>query len=221
MFSWGSLTCRLPASVGTLEGFSAWVTSDDGPRRGKFSFINQEIFIDMSPEELETHNKVKIAVGNTVFNLNDELDLGEFHGDGTQVTNAAAGLSTEPDGTFVKWQTFRSKRVHRVPRRDAQGQYLELRGRPDWVLEVVSRCSFQKDTIVLRQAYHDAKIPEYWLINALDEEIDFQILVYHRRDYEAVRPEDGWYFSPVFGRYFRLERHRHRMGHWRYKLHVK
>lgn len=175
----------------------------------------------MSPEELETHNKVKSVVGNGVFNLNEELDLGEFFSDGTQVTNAAADLSTEPDGTFVKWPTFRSKKVHLVPRRDAQGQYIELRGRPDWVLEVVSRSSFHKDTVLLRQAYHRAKIPEYWLVDALAEDVDFQILVYRPKDYQAVHPQDGWFFSPVFGRFFRLERQRNRMGRWRYKLHVK
>lgn len=219
--SWNDLTCRFPASVGTLEGFVAWVTSDEGPQRGRFSFINQEIFIDMSPEELETHNKVKGTVDNTIFNLNEELDLGELFGDGTQVTNAAADLSTEPDGTFIKWRSYQTKKVQLVPRRDTQGQYIEVRGRPDWVLEVVSRSSFQKDTVVLRQAYHRAKIPEYWLINALDEEIDFQILVHRRQDYQAVPPQDGWLFSPVFGRFFRLERRRNRMGRWRYKLHVK
>ena len=48
---------RIPARAATRAGFRAWALSDEFPERGRFSFINGELFIDMSPEELETHNK--------------------------------------------------------------------------------------------------------------------------------------------------------------------
>src|SRR5262249_15185108 len=157
------------ARASTLEGFREWVTSAEFPENLRASFIDQELWIDMSPEELETHSKVKEAVGRTVGNLNEELDLGEFFPDGVQVTNAAANLSTEPDGTLVKWRSYRLGKVHLVPRKDEQGMYIELQGTPDWVLEIVSRWSVQKDTQLLRAAYHRARIPEYWLIDARGE----------------------------------------------------
>ena len=42
---------RIPARAATLAGFRAWALSDEFPERGRFSFINGELFVDMSPEE--------------------------------------------------------------------------------------------------------------------------------------------------------------------------
>ncbi len=47
---------EVPASAGTFAGFRAWVTSDEFPESLHASFINQGLLIDMSPEELESHN---------------------------------------------------------------------------------------------------------------------------------------------------------------------
>ena len=152
--------------------------------------------------------------------MNEELDLGEFYSDGTLVTNEAADLSTEPDGTFVTWRSFEAGRVRLTPREDRPGQYVELQGTPDWVLEVVSRSSVAKDTRVLRAAYHRAGVPEYWIIDARFDAIDFQVLRRRRDRYVVVAPRGGWHRSPVFGRGFRLERRRNRMGRWKYTLEV-
>ncbi len=107
-----------------------------------------------------------------------------------------------------------------MPRKDQPGQYVELEGTPDWVLEVVSRSSVQKDTEWLRAAYHRAGIPEYWLIDAQYDEVSFQILRRRRDRYVAVASRDGWVRSTVFGRSFRLDRRKNRMGRWSYTLDV-
>ena len=211
---------RIPARAATLAGFRAWALSDEFPERGRFSFINGELFVDMSPEELETHNKVKTEVVSAIANLNKELDLGEFYSDGTLVTNEVADLSTEPDGAFVTWRSFEEGRVRLTPREDRPGQYVELQGTPDWILEVVSRSSVAKDTRVLREAYHRAGVPEYWIIDARFNAIDFQVLRHRRDRYVVAAPRGGWHRSSVFGRGFRLERRLNRMGRWRYTLQV-
>ncbi|MFI5454684.1 MAG: Uma2 family endonuclease [Isosphaerales bacterium] len=217
---WDILPIRIPTSVSTHAGFRAWATSDAFPEKLRASFINQEIVIDMSLEELETHNKVKGEVYRVVGGLIRDLDLGELYCDGTLVTNVAAGLSTEPDGTFVTWATFEAGRVRLVPRQDRPGQYVELEGTPDWVLEVVSRSSVRKDTEWLRQSYHQAGIPEYWLIDAQFDEVSFQVLRRRRDRYVAVAPRGSWYRSTVFGRSFRLQRRTNRLGRWAYSLEV-
>ena len=89
---------------------------------------------------------------------------------------------------------------------------MELEGTPDWVLEVVSRWTGRKDTEMLRDAYHRAGIPEFWLIDAQYDEISFQILRRRRDRYVAVASRDGWVRSTVFGRSFRLDRRKNRMG---------
>jgi Uma2 family endonuclease len=215
-----ALSIRIPAGAARLDGFRAWATSDAVPDRGRFSFIDGALYIDMSPEELDTHNKVKTEVGRALGNLNRELDLGEYYSDGTLVTNEAAELATEPDGTFVTWQAFETGRVRLTPREDRPGQYVELVGAPDWVLEVVSRSSATKDTRVLRDIYHRAGITEYWIIDARFDQVDFQVLKRRRDRYIAVKARDGWSRSSVFGRGFRLDRQRNRLGRWDYTLQV-
>ena len=75
-FGWNGSALRLPADVGTLAGFRAWAQSDDFPEKGKFSLINGNILINMSPEEIETHNKVNTAISHGLTGMNDEAGPG-------------------------------------------------------------------------------------------------------------------------------------------------
>ncbi len=211
----------IPASAYTLEGFRAWAKSDGFPERGRFSFIDQELIADMSPEELEKHNKVKSETGRTLLNLNKKLKLGEFYSDGTLLTNVAAGLSTEPDALFVTWGSWETGRIRLIPREGIEGEYIELEGIPDWVMEIVSKSSVRKDTKLLRQQYFRAGISEYWLIDARGSKIDFQILVRGDTDYVAAPSRGGWQQSPLFRRRFRLVRRRNQANRWEYFLQVK
>lgn len=220
-FGPGQYLFRVPTSATTLDGFRDWVTADEYPNRGRVSFLGQEIVIDMSPEELETHNKVKTAVCTRLALLNDELDLGEFYSDRTLVTNTDVGLSTEPDGVFVRYETSEAGGIRLLSRQDEEGRYMEMAGTPDWVLEVVSRYSVREDTARLRDLYYRAGVPEYWLINARGADILFQILTQRRGDYAVVRPRSGWLRSRVFPASFRLERERNRVGRWKYQLLVQ
>jgi Uma2 family endonuclease len=211
----------LPASAHTLDGFRAWAKSEQYPERGRICFLDGEIFIDMSPEELETHVAVKWEVGSVVHFLNKKTKRGQFYGDGSQVSNVDANLSTIPDGTFILWESLDAGRVRLVPWEGEEGAYMEIEGTPDWMLEVVSKYSVQKDTKQLRQKYHRAGIPEYWLIDAWKGEIRFQILLRGDTDYMPAEVKKGWQESPVFGYLFRLMRQRNSRGFWNYTLEVK
>ncbi|HMC65644.1 MAG TPA: Uma2 family endonuclease [Gemmataceae bacterium] len=211
----------IPGSAQTLAGFRAWAKSSASPEYGRISFLDGEIFIDMSPEELETHNAVKVEIDYGVVHLNKKRKLGKFYGDRTLLSNEAANLSTEPDSLFILWKTLESGRVQLVPRADREGQYMEVVGTPDWLLEIVSQTSVAKDTKRLRRQYHRAGVSEYWLIDARGEDIDFQILLWTESDYAGAPERKGWQRSRVFGRWFRLTRRRGRMGLWEYTLQVK
>jgi Uma2 family endonuclease len=212
---------HVPPDATTHRGFRRWATSDSFPERGRITFINQQLLIDMSPEEIETHNKVKTAVGSAVYALTDSIDCGTFYGDRVLLTHRKAGISTEPDGLFVSWKTFKAGKVELVPREGYREQFMELQGTPDWVLEVVSQSSVRKDCVLLRDAYHAAGIPEYWLIDASGEEIDFLLLTHRKRGYAPVAPIKGWRYSRVFHRQVRLDRRRDRIGMWKYRLRFK
>jgi len=213
---------RIPAEAAeNLAGFRAWVTSESFPEKWRASFFKGEILLEMSPEETETHNKVKGAVQTAIWNLNRKIQLGTLYVDGVQLSNKAAVLSTVPDAMFVTRASLRSERVRRVQRKGRAGEYTELLGAPDLVVEVVSRSSYKKDTKELPDLYFRAGIPEYWLIDALGDEIDFNLLRRGERGYTAVEPHRGWLPSPLFGRSFKLIRERDEEGDWQYELKSK
>src|SRR6185312_5641147 len=116
----------IPAGAATFDGFRAWATSGDFPQRGWVSFIDGEILIDMSPEDLSTHSRIKAEIGCRIHQIVEELDLGEFYPDRTLLSNSAPNPSTEPDGTFVSWEAFESGRVRRVAAKSRMGQFVEL-----------------------------------------------------------------------------------------------
>jgi len=217
----GQQQIRVPARALTLEGFRQWALSAKFPKRGRISFLGEEILIDMSPEEYQTHGQVKVEVGRVIPNLNVELRLGKYFPDRTLLTNKAANLSTEPDAAFATWETLESQRARLVPRLHKGQEYWELQGTPDWVLEIVSKSSVVKDTRLLREKYYLAGIGEYWLIDARGQEVDFQILLHQPSGYVPAPRRRGWQRSQVFGRSFRLERRRGRLGLWDYTLYVK
>lgn len=211
----------VPQSAHTLAGFREWATCNDFPERGRISFIDNELQIDMSPERDDTHNQVKGEVYIVVGGVNRAEKLGRFFYDRMLLTNRAANISTEPDALFVTRATMQSGKLRRVPRGDLPQGALELEGAPDWVMEVVSPSSVRKDKQQLRERYWLAGIAEYWLIDALGERLEFNILVAGASGYTEAPVVNGWQHSPVFGRSFKLDRERDDLGDWVYTLSVK
>ena len=212
------LEIAIPADAYSTDGFLRWAMSDDFPEKGKIELIDGEIFIDMNAEMIDTHALLKLAVHSQLASLVDRLDLGIFFPDGTLITNDAAKLSNNPDGSFASNETLDSGRVEIV--RDTSGHYVHsLRGSPDWILEIVSRSSVQKDTVKLKKLYYKAGVREYWIIDARGKEIEFQVLIRGKGGFVAQPKRGGWSSSPVFGRRFSLKRTSYR-GFWKYALEV-
>jgi len=218
---WDGSSLCIPPSGGTFDGFRDWAHSHEYPERGRVSFINHKIFIEMSQEELEPQHKVKTDIGAGLYFVNEETDLGELFVDGALLANPAAELLTIADGTFLTWETLESGRARLVARKGHQQEIIEIHGAPDWVLEIVSKSSIIKDTVELRLAYHRAEIPEFWLVDARGPEIDFQVLLRRRTKYVPAPSRGGWHHSPTFGRSFRLVRRANRQNRWNYKLEMR
>jgi Uma2 family endonuclease len=205
----------------TLAGFRDWATSSAFPEHVRASFIDQEIYLDMSNEDPETHVGVKGEITRVLLTLNRDLKRGKVYADGVLITNEEAGVSNNPDASFLRRESLQQGRVRLIPRKGRQGAYREIVGTPDWVLEVISDSSVEKDTEKLRAAYHRAGIAEYWLIDARGGDLVFEILYWRKTGYAAAPVRDGWQRSRVFGRAFRLERQRDDLGLWDYTLHVQ
>lgn len=216
----GDVTLQIPSWVVDHQSYRRWAWSDRFPEHGWISYLGGELWVDLSMEELFTHNRVKARIGFAVMALLEVISLGEFVPDGMLFSNKAVGLSTEPAGLFFFWDTLQSKRLRLVKRPKREGS-LELEGSADMVLEVVSDSSVEKDNVILRDLYWRAGVTEYWLVDARGDEPSFQILRHTARGYVATRPKDGWLKSEVFGRSFKLTRGKDPLGHPSFTLEIQ
>lgn len=210
---------RIPSWVNDLESFRRWSQSRDYPQRGWVSFLSGEIWVDMSMEQLFTHNQVKTQFTVVLGGLVEREELGYYFSDRTLLSNENANLSTEPDGTFCSFAAIEEKRVSLVE--GIEEGHVEIEGAPDMILEVVSRHSVRKDTKILRNLYWRAGIPEYWLVDARKASLQFDILRWTERGYSAARRSQGWLKSKVFGRSFLLETKPDRLGNPQFFLRMR
>jgi len=209
----------VPACVDDLASYRVWAHSPDYPQHGWVSYLDGTIWVDMTMEELLTHNQVKFAYTVTIGNCIAQESSGRFVVDRMLLSNAKAQLSTEPDGLFYLWSTIQSGRLHMVP--GAQEGYMELEGAPDMVMEIVSKTSVRKDKELLRDLYWKAGVVEYWLVDARSEPAQFDILRHTEQGYVATTASDGWLRSEVLGREFRLVRQTDPLGHPQFVVEVR
>jgi len=207
---------EIPADVHTLEGFRAWVASL-GERAPRVCFSGGEVFVEMSPQSYHGHGYAVAEINAVLTALARELDLGRYCTPPSWFTCAEAGLSVEPDGFLVRFASFESGRFRIDPEREFEGL-----GRPDMVLEAVSRTSERKDRVTLRERYALAGVREYWLVDARGADPTLEVLVLTGAAY-APQPtdDDGWVRSPVWSRAFRLVRRADRVGQPDYRLEVR
>jgi Uma2 family endonuclease len=207
----------IPADVVDLDSFCRWACSEQFPDRGRVSYLGGEIWVDLSMEELYTHNRVKTQFTVVLGGLAESTGLGMFLTDGMLLRNSQANLSNIPDGIFVSYEALRGGQVRRVE--GTSPGVFELDGSPEMVLEVVSASSIKKDTVDLKARYWKAGIREYWLVDARAEDVRFDVLKHGRKGYTATRRQaGGWLKSAVFGRSFRLARQLDPLGDPKYTL---
>ncbi len=210
---------EVPVWVADLESFRRWIHSDDVPEDLRIWWLKGKVWIDVSKEQIFTHVGVKTRFTRVLDLLADQEQLGRYLTDGVLLSNFAADISGNPDGLFLSNATLQSDQIRLIEGTD--GGYVELQGSPDMVLEIVSRSSVQKDDVVLRQAYWEAGVSEYWIVDVRKEPIRFDILRHGKRGYTVTRKQEGWVRSTVFGKSFRLVRHQGPGGHPDFSLEVR
>jgi hypothetical protein len=210
----------IPArATASLASFREWAGNNDLPEKTRTDYYKGQVWVDMGTEQVFTHGAVKTAFARVLANLADIADGDLFLINGVLVTNVAADLSGNPDMTLVRAATLDTGRVKLVPSPD--GGYTELEGTVDLVVEIVSPSSVTKDTRTLREAYWEAGVPEYWLVDARGDRAELLILKHAAKGYAEARKQSGWQKSAVFGRSFRLVRGEDRRGNPTFTLEVK
>lgn len=107
---------RIPDWVKDLKSFRRWAWSGEYPERGWVSYLNGEIWVDMSMEQLFTHNQVKTEYTVVLGSLVRTEALGYFFADRVLLSNRSADLATEPDGPFVSFESLESEKIRFIER---------------------------------------------------------------------------------------------------------
>ena len=211
---------RIPAEGYTFDEFRRWSQGDDFPERGRIDYLDGEVEVDRSPEDLYTHGVVKTVVVGELYALVVKTGRGNVFIDRTRVVSPAAQLSVEPDVVVVLWESVESGRVREVPAAaKEEGRFIEIEGAPDLVVEIVSDSSVRKDLKQLPVFYARAGVPELWTIDARRESLLFEIRSLGPDGYQVLPTDgEGWISSPALGHRFRLRRSRKRLDRWRYTL---
>lgn len=210
---------EIPEWVKNLAAFRRWADDEDFPEKGNIWWLDGKVWADMSKEQIFTHLDVKGEYFHVLKWLAKTEKLGRVWPDGLLVTNSAAGLSGKPDLTFVSFAALEDGRVLLVKGRS--NGFIEIEGSPDMVLEVVSDSSEIKDCNLLLDAYYQAGVQEYWLVDARHAPLSFDIYRRGPKEFVATRKQSGWLKSSVFGKSFRLSRTTDQTGNPEYTLEVK
>lgn len=208
----------IPRTVVDVASFWAWRDAADLPEKLKVHFLRGDVWVDMSMEELYTHNQVKTALGLALAGLIVNGELGMYVGDGMSLSCPDADFVTEPDAMFLSNESIAAGRVRYEAGKKRKAKATRVVGTPDLVVEVVSPNTADKDTEWLMSAYHDAGIPEYWLIDARGDDLKFDILRRKPTEFVATRKSAGWVKSAVLAKEFRLTRTDSAHGYPRYTL---
>jgi Uma2 family endonuclease len=213
---------QIPAGVHTLSRFRRWTQEDHFPDRGRIDYLDGDLEVDLSPEDIYTHGVVKTAIAAELHALVVKRRLGNVLVDSTRVVSPAAGLSAEPDVAVILWESLKAGRVREVPAQRAGGdRFIEFEG-ADLVVEIISDRSVRKDRDRLPRLYAQAGIPELWLVDARGEDLFFAVHTLGPAGYVRQRPRAGrWLRSPVLNVYVRLTRQKTELSRWSYELESK
>lgn len=213
----GTLTVyglEIPLDVDTLDHFRDWVggLAEGSPQ---VHFWQGRVCIETSPQHYRTHAPVVLEINRVLSTLTRERNLGRYYAPPSWITEESCGLSTEPDGFLVLWDTLRANATRINPEREC-----EMLGRPDFALEVVSRTSERKDLVDLVDAYARAGVREYWTVDArpTPPELMVRVLDAQGKWAHAVAAPEGWIRSPIFGPQFRLTTAPDRLGQLEVRL---
>ncbi|HJZ90244.1 MAG TPA: hypothetical protein VKE40_05185, partial [Gemmataceae bacterium] len=78
-----------------------------------------------------------------------------------------------------------------------------------------------KDTEFLFDAYWQAGVTEYWLVDARQDPIQFDIFRHTVKEYKRAPKKHAWVTSRVFGKSFRLSVTKKDTGHPEYTLDMR
>ena len=126
---------RVPLGLSSLQDFRVWSRSEDFPESGRIDFVDGDIEVDLSPEDLFTHGTVKTTLAAAILRRAEQRDLGHLLCDSARVSNTEANLSVEPDVLLITHDAIETGRVTFVPTAgNLPDRYIEIEGTPELIV---------------------------------------------------------------------------------------
>lgn len=214
---------RIPGDLLDLAAFRRWAQSDAFPEKGRIDWIGAQVEVDMSPENLNFHASPKVAITRDLSVWVEMRDLGAVYTDRTRLISIEADLSAEPDVVVLLFKSIEAGTARLVPGAGGgEGNYVEIEGAADIVVEVVSNSSEHKDWERLFERYFLAGVREYWICDARKGPATLRL--HHRgpRGYDVTPQDaDGFTRSEVLGAAVRFVSLPPRLGIVRYRLETR
>ena len=88
---------EVPMDIRSLGDFRRWATSETFPEAGRVDYVAGRIHVDLSPEDLHTHGKLRTELIGRLGRRVKQDQLGELYTARTRVSCPEADLSVEPD----------------------------------------------------------------------------------------------------------------------------
>jgi Uma2 family endonuclease len=169
----------------TFEEFCDLVNEDR-----KADLIDGVIYM-ASPENTDA-NDIFVWLNSLLYTFVQARQLGRVYGSRVAF-RLGEHESPEPDIGFV-----RKDREHLIQRGFVDG-------RPDLAVEIVCPESIERDYEKKRKQYQDAQVPEYWIVDEIEEKVTL-LRLDAKGKYREVRPRKGVLHSTVVqGFYLRPE----------------
>ncbi|HEY0782253.1 MAG TPA: Uma2 family endonuclease, partial [Thermoanaerobaculia bacterium] len=184
----------VPPEAREFGGFRAWAASRAFPEHGRVDFLDGDLEVDMSPEDLYTHGAVKAEIAASLQILVARAGRGSVFIDRGRLSSPEARLSAEPDVVVILWESVESGRVREIPARGGgRDRFIEIEGGADLVVEIVSDGSVTKDNRRLPALYAKAGVRELWRVDARGPEMRFEVLALEGDTYRAIEADrDGF-----------------------------
>src|SRR5215813_6296942 len=101
----------IPEWVRDLTSFRRWADSKEFPEEGRISYLNGEVWVDMSREQIFSHSLVKTEFGAVLSPLSKKERRGKYFVDGPYLSHVLADFAHVPDGIFISEESLRLGRV--------------------------------------------------------------------------------------------------------------
>ncbi len=217
--SYGAVS--IPSGIGDLTAFRQWIHFAELPEKLPIHFLRGDLWVDCERADSLANVMIRGELTAVLASLVKVARGGSYVPAGMLWTNDAAGIATLPDGFFISRQSLKTGRVRFSNGGNPKAQATEVVGTPDVVIEIVSDVSEEKDTDWLMSAYHQAGVPEYWVIDARKARPQFHIHKHGKKAFATVRKAGGWVRSAAFDKSFRLTQSADFHGCPQFKLEVR